>query len=521
MRAFRLRIAVSFLSGCLGVLSLGAGSAALPSVPSAQTKGQAALPNVLETRLRSPCVTPRHESIEQGRRALRESKGRRVHLLLRLDRVADTSLKRQLGRAGIHLVAYRSPNTWFASFPTDLPIGHPVLARVRWVGRVPPADKLAPALREDTVGDWARTPDDQLHLVVRYFADADAEHLGRQLKTLGATILGQVPALHRMTLSLPKAHVSKLARQDAIRWIEPVPPPAAAECDRARSHIVADPVYPTLQGAGVAVGVFEGYHVCADHPGFGARAAQGDTDILRLDEESSHPTKMAGLIGGDGSQSISFGAATSRQWRGVAPQVDIFSYAFPYGAPDASSNYLDDLQEAIQNDGLDVASNAWGSTGGCRSVPYGEYLGMDADLDAIVLGALGRPISIVFSAGNERDGYYMTYTVQLTHGTYTLSDTFVDCISDAAPPFSNYGTLNHPKAAKNTIVVGAIDSYDNKMSDYSSWGPTADGRIKPDLVASGHHNGTDDQGISILDNRWGTPPGAPNQQGYRAPCDDF
>ena len=63
-------------------------------------------------------------------------------------------------------------------------------------------------------------------------------------------------------------------------------------------------------------------------------------------------------------------------------------------------------------------------------------------------------------------------------------------------PFNNYDTLNHPKSAKNVIVVGAVDSRNDRMTSYSSWGPTNDGRIKPDVVATGHHNGTLQSGVT-------------------------
>jgi len=39
-------------------------------------------------------------------------------------------------------------------------------------------------------------------------------------------------------------------------------------------------------------------------------------------------------------------------------------------------------------------------------------------------------------------------------------------------------------AAKNVMTIGAINA-DNSMSDYSNWGPTDDGRVKPDLVTLG------------------------------------
>jgi serine protease AprX len=48
-----------------------------------------------------------------------------------------------------------------------------------------------------------------------------------------------------------------------------------------------------------------------------------------------------------------------------------------------------------------------------------------------------------------------------------------------------------PSDAYNSVVVGATDDknttyrYDDTLADFSSWGPTLDGRIRPDLVAPG------------------------------------
>jgi subtilisin family serine protease len=57
----------------------------------------------------------------------------------------------------------------------------------------------------------------------------------------------------------------------------------------------------------------------------------------------------------------------------------------------------------------------------------------------------------------------------------------------------SYETLSSDINAKNLLVVGAVNgigaSYSKKedvvMSSFSSWGPTDDGRIKPDIVADG------------------------------------
>ncbi len=57
---------------------------------------------------------------------------------------------------------------------------------------------------------------------------------------------------------------------------------------------------------------------------------------------------------------------------------------------------------------------------------------------------------------------------------------------------SGYDCIIPDAVAKNVITVGAVDkvlsytnAFDVSMSFFSSWGPTDDGRIKPDLVADG------------------------------------
>ena len=44
--------------------------------------------------------------------------------------------------------------------------------------------------------------------------------------------------------------------------------------------------------------------------------------------------------------------------------------------------------------------------------------------------------------------------------------------------------MTGPAAAKNAMAVGAVNA-DKAMSNYSNWGPTDDGRVKPDIVARG------------------------------------
>ena len=47
-----------------------------------------------------------------------------------------------------------------------------------------------------------------------------------------------------------------------------------------------------------------------------------------------------------------------------------------------------------------------------------------------------------------------------------------------------YDIMTGTSAAKNVMTVGAVDG-DKAMSDYSNWGPTDDGRVKPEIVTRG------------------------------------
>jgi subtilisin family serine protease len=68
-----------------------------------------------------------------------------------------------------------------------------------------------------------------------------------------------------------------------------------------------------------------------------------------------------------------------------------------------------------------------------------------------------------------------------------------DTSSVARSKNDSYDILPTTSTAKNILTVGAVNaldaaptkSSDIKISDFSSWGPTDDGRIKPDIVGVG------------------------------------
>lgn len=427
----------------------------------------------------------------------------RVHAVVQLVELPDAETRSALGQAGIELGQPLTGRAYLATVATKLDRTAGVLAKVRWAAPLQPEEKLAPALRDVRAMKWSNRVAGRTEVVVTLFGDADFGKAVLAARKLGAEITGQAAAARVFTTSIGAGREAELAHLDAVRYIEPTLPPGGDESDRARGFIgatVGAIGAGSPNGQGVIVGVLEGRHAQPNHPDFGNRVQQGDTGTLNVGD---HATMTAGMIAGDGSHSVANGAANAGQWRGLAPAASVRTYNFTTSA-NSIADYLADVTDAVQSDGVHLMNNSWGDFG-CFVHPYGAYEGRAPFLDGVVRGSLGRPVPIVFSAGNERAGFSNNNT----------NDT--SCITNTTAPFANYFNLNHPKAAKNLITVGAIDSSNSAMTSYSSWGPTQDGRIKPDVVAAGNHNGTMNSGVSSITVPFGSPTGAANQQDYRTP----
>ena len=253
----------------------------------------------------------------------------------------------------------------------------------------------------------------------------------------------------------------------------------------------------SLTGAGVNVSVHDWGHVFS-HADLAGRWIQADAGAGQVLSTQLHPSMTGGTIAGNGSLSPAY--------RGMATGASVYTYS--YISDTWEENNYADITDALSRH-LDIANDSWGYDNGCHDLPYGDYTTSARVFDRQVLGLdpggtlAGDRMVVVFSAGNERDGY--------GEGDST------SCISQTTSPYLNYGTLNQPKPAKNILVVGAVDSSNGTMTDFSSWGPTSDGRLRPDIVAAGMHAGWFDRGTSLLWNCFGDPDGAPNQQCYRAP----
>ncbi|WP_299761107.1 S8 family serine peptidase [uncultured Pontibacter sp.] len=135
----------------------------------------------------------------------------------------------------------------------------------------------------------------------------------------------------------------------------------------------------------------------------------------------------------------------------------------------------------------------WGNTSVSREEDYtfGYYNSEAATWDEIAFNA--PYYLIVKSSGNNRSErgpeVGKPYFQRNSNGTFELVPSRPNNISSN----NGYDVISTTGTAKNILTVGAVSSItdgynqpqDVKMAAFSSWGPTDDGRIKPDIVGNG------------------------------------
>ncbi len=439
----RRRLVLRGLAG-LAALLLAAGLGAQERRPGGVVESPHAIHLKSGTFEPAPGIEP--ELRETVRRADRPVLG-----LLQLDEVPDEAVRAQLERAGVELFEYIPNNTWIARLPVDVERVASVIT-VRWVGRLLPQDKLSPDLGQILTGQ------ERSDLILNVEAVKGSVHeAAARVQALGGRVLERDDELSALHVALPHQSVQSLAASDAVLWISPQPPRALFN-NRSRANANANQVQATpygLTGAGVQLGIWDGGQVFT-HTDFTGRLTRIELGGSALGQR--HATHVTGTMAGSGARSQPLGFAPLLM-RGYATGAQIISYIFD-GVPYSEHN------AAINTWGIDLSQNSWGYVvDSVNCAFYGDYYLDSREYDRIVTGAYNRRIPVVFAAGNERDDG--------------------DCGMSTVPPFLNYSNLPPPGTAKDIVTVGAINGDNSAMTAFSSWGPTDDGRLKPEVVAAG------------------------------------
>ena len=250
-----------------------------------------------------------------------------------------------------------------------------------------------------------------------------------------------------------------------------------------------------LDGAGWTAGIWDGGSVRTSHTEF---VTERVTNMEPDEPVNWHATHVAGTM-------IARGAFEDA--RGMAPAGQLEAYDFHSDLAEMTARAMaapdEDDQFQVSNHSYGFRAGWDGSwwygtwTPGVQESDYfGPYSSWDADYDQLLYEA---PYYLpFFAAGNDRNDTAPAPGQPFSYwsGGGWQSTTY----DPAIHPFDDgwkqggYNTVTFGSTAKNIMLVGAVDAAladglrdpgAAAMSPFSAWGPTDDGRIKPDVVAVG------------------------------------
>lgn len=258
----------------------------------------------------------------------------------------------------------------------------------------------------------------------------------------------------------------------------------------AARTIRTNQVYPgagyglNLTGKYYTVGIWDGGAVRISHREFGGRVTYKDT--VRTVE--SHPTHVAGTMVAAGRNSNA---------KGMAYEANLWAYSW--------DNDLSEMTKAASQ-GLLISNHSYGQMWGWQyndvksewswygdttisettDYHFGFYDNESKYLDELAFTSRGY--LMVYAAHNVRG--VEPPTLNTKHRVYFGGSSFLS--TKTRNSNNNFDCLNGKGVAKNVLTVGAVNAVgyyskpsDVVMSGFSAWGPTDDGRIKPDIVGDG------------------------------------
>jgi opacity protein-like surface antigen len=417
----------------------------------------------IKLQARSFTPIPGIEPAYKDSLAARLRAGESRHVYLQLNKQLSAGERARLEEQGVKLLSYIGSYTWHATVSNSRALNFavpdsvraiPVLETVRWIGEIKPEDRVNPKVLSEGVAPYSRETGDTVYILVSLHKDISLDEGKSAVERAGGRVIGEIGIINTLQIAGPASIVNQLMRIDGIKWINQLPPKGEDDNDELRGAINVDVLQSApynLDGTNVTVGQWEANNADNSHDDFGTRVTVGDPPA----SISSHATHVCGIVLGDGSRSLIEGGIAN-QWRGVATNAECVTFRAHLlaGALDVATleTHYNTALAAPHN--IAISTNSWGTdhyhTGGDYDIGCELY-------DQIVCGALGRPIPIVASAGNQ--GPFMSAT--------------------------DWGTVRIPNSAKNTIEVGAVFSDRDEITWFSSTGPTDDGRLKPDVVAPG------------------------------------
>lgn len=394
-----------------------------------------------------------------------------VHMLAQFHEAPNAERARAMAKNGVNLLAQITPVTWRVS--ADLS-GCKYLMRtdiVRWADLPTSKQRSGPLVLEGAQPYQYRSGKRVAYRVV-FYRDVSFD----EVLDLVARLEGEIPKdsdrefelFHSLNLVIPSGTYERLLEEDVVEWVEAVPPPNTIDNLNAQqaSNVNAVQAAPyNLTGNNITVGEWDQCGVA--HADLAGRVTIRDGSTVTCD----HSTHVAGTIAGDGT-----GNANAE---GMATGATLNSYNWNNDTNEMALTGVTLPIVGMIFPAVEVSNHSYGAIIGWNNgafinnqALFGSYTAQSRRFDEIVID---RSISVVKSAGNDRN--------DVDPNPLVAPNGPNDCFQIPGIAIANR-CIDPVASAKNVITVGATNGAGG-VTGFTSFGPTDDGRTKPDLVADG------------------------------------
>lgn len=228
---------------------------------------------------------------------------------------------------------------------------------------------------------------------------------------------------------------------------------ASGQLIKANSLYSGGSIGANITGTGMVAGVWDGGQVRATHELLSGKATMQANQTVNSTGGNDHMTHVTGTIVGKELTSNGAGGMDRATARGIAYNATALCYDWDNDATEMT---------AFAGQGYLISNHSYGLGNGPTQPAwtFGAYNDTAAQWDALLETT---PNYLPFVAGGNE---------QASNG------------SGKTGTLQGYDVITGSSAAKNVVTVGAVNA-DRSMSVYSNFGPTDDGRIKPDICARG------------------------------------
>lgn len=362
------------------------------------------------------------------------------YTLLQFTKIPSVEEQQKLKTQGITLLSYLSNNAYYVEIAPEFYNKSSVSDNIRAVIAVDPKYKLDPMIVDNAIPDYAAAGGNGIKVVVSYFKGVDRKRVEQDLAGLFLKNGNNDTTFNEIYIQASKEKLEEVAKFNWVQNIDLVAPPVESDNRPGVTSHKANVLGSTipglgygLTGKGVKIGVWDGnLEPHKDHTG---RVINRE-----YESNSSHGDHVSGTIGGAG--------LLDPKARGMAPEVQMYGWNF-----NTQSNGLSVQQERVKaanEDGIELTSNSYGVnlTSGYNTRRYDTGDRGDDNVTVLFPYLLN-----IYSNGNAQTAY---------------------------PSGFNTSTKN----SKNALHVAA-NNPDDLISSYSSFGPTIDGRLVPQIAAVG------------------------------------